>query len=67
MTEVAGNAGLTHDLEDEAGFARDLLRLTDPEEREHWSAKALENAKRFSAARMISEYRALYRSLAAVP
>ena len=29
------------------------------------SAKALENAKRFSTARMISEYVALYRSLAA--
>jgi len=40
------------------------LRLADPDERKRWSTKALENAKRFSAARMISEYCELYRSLA---
>jgi glycosyltransferase involved in cell wall biosynthesis len=66
MIEVAGSAGLTHPLADEAGFAADIVRLADPAERERWSAKALENAKRFSAARMISEYRDLYRSLAPV-
>ena len=66
MTEVAGDAALTHDLEDEAGFAADLLRLTNPAEREHWSAKGLENAQRFSAARMIAKYCELYRSLAPV-
>jgi glycosyltransferase involved in cell wall biosynthesis len=65
MMEVAGDAALAHPIDDEAGFAADLLRLTDPEERGRWSAKALENAKRFSTARMISEYAALYRSLAA--
>jgi glycosyltransferase involved in cell wall biosynthesis len=65
MSEVAGDAGLVHPVEDEAGFAADLLRLTDHEERARWSAKALENAKRFSTARMISEYIALYRSLGA--
>jgi glycosyltransferase involved in cell wall biosynthesis len=64
MTEVAGNAGLTHDVEDEAGFAADLLRLTDPRERKHWSAKGLENAQRFSSSRMIAKYCELYRSLA---
>jgi len=63
MIEVAGEAALAHPVEDEAGFAADLLRLTNPEERARWSAKALENAKRFSTARMISEYVALYRSL----
>ncbi len=66
MTEVAGNAGLTHDVEDEAGFAADLLRLTNRAEREPWSAKALENAKRFSSVRMIAKYCELYRSLAPV-
>ena len=64
MTEVAGAAGLIHRLDDEAGFAADILRLTNPDERERWSARSLENAKRFSAARMISEYRELYRSMA---
>ena len=66
MTDVVGNAALTHDVDDEAGFAADLLRLTNPAEREIWSARALENAKRFSAARMTEEYCALYRSLAPV-
>jgi glycosyltransferase involved in cell wall biosynthesis len=65
MTEVAGDAALAHPLDDEAAFAADLLRLTDPRERSRWSARALENAKRFSTARMISEYRALYQSLGA--
>ena len=64
MIEVAGDAGLRHALDDEAGFAADLLRLTNPLERERESAKALENAKRFSAAHMISEYCELYRALA---
>lgn len=66
MTEVAGNAGLVHDVEDEAGFAADLVRLTNPEERQQVSAKGFENARRFSAELMIARYRELYRSLAAV-
>jgi glycosyltransferase involved in cell wall biosynthesis len=51
MTEVAGGAALAHPIEDEAGFAADLLRL-NPEERARWSARALENAKRFSTERI---------------
>lgn len=65
MKEVAGAAAIIRPLEDEAGFAADLLRLTDSDERARWKAAALDNAKRFSAARMISEYAALYRSLGA--
>ena len=65
MTEVAGVAALTHPVEDETGFAADLLRLTNPEERARWSAKALENAKRFSTERMVTQYIELYRSLGA--
>jgi purine-nucleoside phosphorylase len=66
MNEVAGEAGLTHSLDDEAGFAADILLLTDPAEREEWSARSLENARRFSTDRMISEYRGLYRAVAQV-
>jgi glycosyltransferase involved in cell wall biosynthesis len=66
MTEVAGEAALPHNLEDEAGFAADLMRLTNPAEREHWRAKGLENAKRFTSAQMIGRYCELYRSLAPV-
>jgi glycosyltransferase involved in cell wall biosynthesis len=65
MTEVAGAAAITRPIEDEAGFAADLVRLANPEERARWSAKALENAKRFSTERMISQYIELYRSLGA--
>jgi glycosyltransferase involved in cell wall biosynthesis len=64
MIEVAGSAALTRQIDDEAGFAADLLRLTNWAERERFSLKALENARRFSTARMISEYRELYRALA---
>jgi glycosyltransferase involved in cell wall biosynthesis len=64
MADVAGAGAMLHEPDDEEGFAADLLRLADPEERRRWTAKALENARRFSAARMISEYRELYRSLA---
>jgi hypothetical protein len=65
MTEVAGAAALAHPVDDEPAFAADLLRLTNPDERARWSARALENAKRFSTPRMISEYLALYQSLGA--
>jgi glycosyltransferase involved in cell wall biosynthesis len=65
MTDVAGAAALAHPVDDEAAFAAGLVRLTDPEERARWSAKALENAARFSTVRMISEYAELYRSLGA--
>lgn len=63
MAEVAGAAGLTHPVEDEAAFAADLLRLTEPAERERWSEKSLRNAERFSTGRMIAEYIEIYRSL----
>jgi glycosyltransferase involved in cell wall biosynthesis len=64
MADVGGVGAMLHEADDEEGFAADLLRLADPDERKRWSSKGLENAKRFSAARMISEYRELYRSLA---
>jgi glycosyltransferase involved in cell wall biosynthesis len=65
MKAVAGAAALSRPVEDEAGFAADLLRLTEPGERARWSAKASENAQRFSAERMVAEYVELYRSLGA--
>ena len=66
MSEVAGSAGLTRDVGDEAGFAADLLRLTNPAERERMSARAIENAERFSTPAMIAKYAELYRTLAPV-
>jgi glycosyltransferase involved in cell wall biosynthesis len=64
LPEVSGGAALVHDVEDEEGFAADILRLTDPAEREHWSEKSLRNAARFDTKKMIAQYLELYRSLA---
>ena len=65
LPEVGGDAALTHDVEDEAAFAADILRLTDPLARARWSEKSLRNAPRFSRERMVAEYIELYRSLGA--
>ncbi|HEY2615609.1 MAG TPA: glycosyltransferase family 1 protein [Chthoniobacterales bacterium] len=64
LPEVCGDAALMHPLEDEAAFAADILRLTDPAERQLWSDKALRNATRFDAGRMIAQYLGIYRALA---
>jgi glycosyltransferase involved in cell wall biosynthesis len=65
LPEAAGDAGLFHDVDDEAGFAADLLRLDDSAERALWSEKSLRNAERFSTQKMISRYIDIYRSLGA--
>jgi len=65
LPEAAGDAGLFHDPNDEAGFATDLLRLHDPAQRAIWSEKSLRNAERFSTTGMISHYIDIYRSLGA--
>ena len=65
LPEAAGDAGLFHDVNDEEGFAADLLRLNDPAERANWSDKSLRNAQRFSTSQMISHYIDIYRSLGA--
>ena len=65
LPEAAGDAGLFHDPDDEAGFAADLLRLRDPVQRAIWSEKSLRNAERFSTGRMVSQYIDIYRSLGA--
>ncbi len=65
LPEAAGDAGLFHDPNDEAGFATDLLRLRDPAQRAIWSEKSLRNAERFSTSRMISHYIDIYRNLGA--
>jgi glycosyltransferase involved in cell wall biosynthesis len=63
LPEAAGDAGLFHDPNDEAGFATDLLRLHDPAQRAIWSEKSLRNTERFSTTGMISHYIDIYRSL----
>jgi glycosyltransferase involved in cell wall biosynthesis len=63
MSEVAGNGALTAPVEDEAAFARALLSLADFEKRAELSKRALQNAERFAAEKMIAQYIELYRSL----
>jgi glycosyltransferase involved in cell wall biosynthesis len=65
LPEVAGGAGLFHRVEDEAGFAADLIRLTDGSERARWSEKSVINAKRFATSKMLDEYVTIYRRLGA--
>ena len=65
LPEAAGEAGLFHDVDDEEGFAADLMRLADPAERARWSEKSLRNAERFSTEKMIAHYIDIYRSLGA--
>ena len=64
MGEIAGSGALLREPADEEGFAHDLMQLLAPGAREHWSAKALENAQRFTTTRMIANYQTIYRSLA---
>ncbi|HEV3244167.1 MAG TPA: glycosyltransferase family 1 protein [Chthoniobacterales bacterium] len=65
LPEAAGDAGFFHDPNDEAGFAADLLWLSDPKRRAIWSEKSLRNAERFSTSRMVSQYVDIYRNLGA--
>ncbi len=65
MVEVGGDAALVRDIDDERGFAGEIVRLLDPAERERWSEKSLRNAEKFSAEKMIARYIELYRELGA--
>ncbi|MBV9007920.1 MAG: glycosyltransferase family 4 protein [Verrucomicrobia bacterium] len=65
MSEIAGDAALLRDVNDEDGFAEDLLRLRSAELRAKYRALGLQNAARFSARKMAERYVALYRELGA--
>ncbi len=47
MSEIGGEAALTHDVDDEAGFARSILQLADPAERARWSERSLAECRAF--------------------
>lgn len=63
LPEVAGEAALVRSVEDEDGFAADILCLTDQSRREKLVQKGWENAKRFNPEPMISKYIKLYEEL----
>ncbi|MDQ2867333.1 MAG: glycosyltransferase family 4 protein [Verrucomicrobiota bacterium] len=63
MPEVAGDGALIRSLDDEAGFADDLLRLRESALRAEMRERGWRNAARFSAREMALRYLALYREL----
>jgi len=65
LPEIGGEAVLLREIDDEKGFAADLLRLLNPAERERWSEKSRRNAENFRADKMIADYIELYRVLGA--
>ncbi|WP_218081020.1 glycosyltransferase family 4 protein [Anthocerotibacter panamensis] len=65
LPEVAGGAALMRAIEDEAGFAEDLLRLTVPEERARWIERGRINLERFTPERMLADYSEIYLELGA--
>jgi glycosyltransferase involved in cell wall biosynthesis len=61
LPEVAGEAALMHDVEDEEGFAEDIVRLAkDSAARDSLIEKGFENVLRYRPEIMISKYIALY-------
>jgi glycosyltransferase involved in cell wall biosynthesis len=65
MNEVSGDGALLREVQDEDGFADDLIRLRDPAVRKKYRELGLQNATRFSARKMAERYLALYRELGA--
>jgi len=66
LPEVAGGAGLYHDVDNEDAFARDLMMLRHPTQRAAWSKESIRNAERFSRQKMIAQYIEIYRDLGAL-
>jgi glycosyltransferase involved in cell wall biosynthesis len=68
FAEVVGSSAISRDVDDERGFAEEIVRLASHAgEREAWSAAGLRNAARFEPAQMIARYVDLYRELAERP
>jgi glycosyltransferase involved in cell wall biosynthesis len=65
FAEVVEASAMIRDVEDERGFAQDIVRLArDAGERRRWSEAGLRNAQRFEPAQMIARYLDVYRGLA---
>jgi len=63
IPEVALNSAMVLSLDDENGFARALLEMTKPGEREKWAERGFENLKRFSVKEMACSYLRVYSEL----
>jgi glycosyltransferase involved in cell wall biosynthesis len=60
---VLGESALLRAPEDEDGFARAVLTLTDERLRDRLIARGLENVKRFRPERMVNDYIEIYQRL----
>ncbi len=60
LPEVAGAGALIRPVEDEAGFAEDLLSLTDPAVRAALIERGRANLPRFDTQKMLNRYLAIY-------
>jgi glycosyltransferase involved in cell wall biosynthesis len=60
LPEVGGDAALTHALDDEAGMAASILKLTEPAFRADIVARGHANLARFATDGMVDAYGALY-------
>jgi glycosyltransferase involved in cell wall biosynthesis len=66
FAEVVESSAIVRSVEDEQGFAEDILRLArDPSERNMWVERGMRNAARFDRGPMIAGYLDVYRKLAA--
>lgn len=65
VPDVVRQSAIVHRVDDEDGFAADILRLADTQERERWSALSRQNAERFAPEKMIRTYLEIYRELVA--
>lgn len=64
LPEVGGDAALVHPLEDESGMAGSALRLCEAGFRGEVVQRGLANLSRFTEARLVAEYGALYEAAA---
>jgi glycosyltransferase involved in cell wall biosynthesis len=65
--EVVEESAPTIDLNDEQEFARVLLSLQDPAERQKWVNRGLENVKRFNLQTAAEQYRQVYQNALGLP
>ena len=64
LGEVAGDSAFVRDWRDEAGFAREVLKVAkDEAARARWTELGLRNAGRFGAEAMVGRYRAIYEEM----
>jgi glycosyltransferase involved in cell wall biosynthesis len=61
--EVTGGAALIREVDDEDGFAEDILNLSDRTLRQSLIRRGLENVERFTAERMAHAYHEIYADL----